>query len=84
MTCAVANCEKTIGKRGYCWGHYDRWKKHGDPLPNKPLRAFTKRSTSGVYVRIWEPTHPLAMKDGYVLEHRKVLHDGRTCWTAAA
>lgn len=27
------------------------------------------------YVRIWEPTHPLASKDGYVLEHRKVVFD---------
>jgi hypothetical protein len=27
------------------------------------------------YVRVWAPEHPLAMKDGYVLEHRKVVHD---------
>lgn len=27
------------------------------------------------YVRVYEPTHPLAKKDGYVLEHRKVVYD---------
>lgn len=27
------------------------------------------------YVRVYEPGHPLAMADGYVLEHRKVLWD---------
>ena len=27
------------------------------------------------YVRVWCPGHPVANKDGYALEHRKVLHD---------
>lgn len=27
------------------------------------------------YVRVWNPDHPLAKKDGHVLEHRMVLHD---------
>jgi hypothetical protein len=27
------------------------------------------------YVRIFEPDHPLAKRDGYVLEHRKVVYD---------
>ncbi len=37
----------------------------------------TGRSASGHngYVRIWCPGHPLAMKDGYVYEHRYVWHD---------
>jgi hypothetical protein len=30
---------------------------------------------SNGYVRIWEPTHPLAKRDGHVLEHRKVVYD---------
>lgn len=30
---------------------------------------------SSGYVRVWDPDHPLAMRDGYVLEHRKVVHD---------
>lgn len=27
------------------------------------------------YIRIWEPEHDLAMADGYVMEHRKVVYD---------
>lgn len=27
------------------------------------------------YIRVWQPNHPLASKDGYVLEHRKVAFD---------
>ncbi len=27
------------------------------------------------YVRVWAPGHPTAARDGYALEHRKVLHD---------
>ena len=27
------------------------------------------------YIMIWEPNHPLAGRDGYVLEHRKVVFD---------
>ena len=29
----------------------------------------------GGYIRVWAPGHPVAMRDGYALEHRKVLHD---------
>lgn len=27
------------------------------------------------YIRVWAPGHPLSNRDGYVLEHRKVMHD---------
>jgi hypothetical protein len=27
------------------------------------------------YVRVWCPGHPVAKRDGYALEHRRVLHD---------
>jgi hypothetical protein len=27
------------------------------------------------YIQIFEPTHPLSCKNGYVLEHRKILYD---------
>lgn len=44
--------------------------KHGEQHP-----TYKGRVTSGKYVRVWEPGHPLANSDGYVLEHRKVLFD---------
>jgi hypothetical protein len=27
------------------------------------------------YIRVWRPGHPLAKQDGYVLEHRLVVHE---------
>jgi hypothetical protein len=35
---------------------------------------MTARHVKG-YIRVYEPSHPLAGRDGYVLEHRKVIHD---------
>lgn len=37
-------------------------------------RARRRVAPNG-YVQVWEPTHPLAMSDGYVAEHRKVVWD---------
>lgn len=43
-----------------------------DPRPN----YGTKRRIGATgYVDIYEPDHPLARRDGYVLEHRKILWD---------
>jgi hypothetical protein len=30
--CAVVGCHDQARKRGWCLFHYDRWRKHGDPL----------------------------------------------------
>lgn len=37
---------------------------------------YCKRSLmSNGYIRLWRPDHPMANKDGYVLEHRMVAYD---------
>lgn len=38
-TCSVDGCEKRAEKRGWCSGHYSRWKRHGDPLRGGPINA---------------------------------------------
>lgn len=30
--CAVTDCERPHAAKGYCHFHYNRWKRHGDPL----------------------------------------------------
>lgn len=31
--CTIPACDKrAINSRGWCWGHYTRWRRHGDPL----------------------------------------------------
>jgi hypothetical protein len=37
------------------------------------VKAKRRVHTDG-YIDIWDPGHPLARMDGYVSEHRKVLH----------
>lgn len=35
----IDGCEKRLVARGYCTQHYQRWRKHGDPLVNATLRG---------------------------------------------
>jgi hypothetical protein len=30
--CSIPDCGKPHNSRGWCAGHYERWKRHGDPL----------------------------------------------------
>lgn len=39
--CSIPDCESTIGRnsaRGWCYMHYQRWQRHGDPLGGGPFR----------------------------------------------
>jgi hypothetical protein len=31
LTCSIESCAKPKACRGWCWTHYDRWRRHGDP-----------------------------------------------------
>lgn len=35
MQCSVKGCEKPSKQKGWCWGHYTRWRKYGDPEISK-------------------------------------------------
>ena len=36
--CSVDGCTRTYRGHGFCRTHYSRWKKHGDPQANVPIR----------------------------------------------
>lgn len=42
--CSVENCNRTANIRGFCGLHYQRWKKHGDPLHGDGKRAAVGRA----------------------------------------
>lgn len=71
--CAIDGCDKTAKVRGWCPAHYQRWRKHGDPLGNAPSR--TRSMASNGYIRVKSPGHPEADRYGWAYEHRVVAHD---------
>lgn len=75
--CIVDGCEKPSRNRGWCWTHYYRWLKHGDPLAGPRFIDGTRKALldNNGYVRIYVPGHPEAMSRGYALEHRLVMSD---------
>jgi len=36
--CSVSDCHNPVIHRGWCQAHYNRWKRHGDPLAGGKLR----------------------------------------------
>ena len=63
--CAIEKCEKPAARRGWCHGHYGRWKAHGDPLAGRPSRAPAGSGT------IDRNGYRVIRHDGrYVFEHR--------------
>lgn len=40
--CAVVACAKPTRSRGWCGAHYERWRKHGDPLGSTRSDPWTE------------------------------------------
>lgn len=77
ITCAHCSKEHRADKASRrfcshaCYSQYRSYTFRGAAHPNFKGRVAHH---SG-YIRIYEPKHPLAHADGYVLEHRKVVYD---------
>jgi hypothetical protein len=78
--CLVVGCSRSAattagGRRGYCVGHYTRY-KNGRPLDSaiRPYRANGPgHVTKGGYREIIVPGHPNGGRDSRILEHRFVM-----------
>jgi hypothetical protein len=66
--CSVDGCERVVKGHGWCSMHYQRWKKHGDPLP--PIRTI---HSGTLEERFWAKVN----KDGPIPPHRPELGP---CW----
>lgn len=76
-TCTVPECGKPLRSPGatYCAMHYHRWYRHGSVDRCARSADAPSASKGRRYIRRANPTHPMAMKNGNVWEHRAVLFD---------
>lgn len=74
--CRGAGCTGAVSAQGLCGTHYARFRRWGDPDARyEPKGHVTKAG----YRMAYAPDHPMAQRNGHVLEHRLVmaLHLGR-------
>lgn len=38
-TCSVIGCERSFYAKDFCYAHWERWRAHGDPQADLPLKA---------------------------------------------
>lgn len=73
--CAVDGCEKGVLARGWCTMHYNRWKKHGDPLTVLPSgRPFTEGRRTNPENCTEDGCDRAAVAKGLCQRHWKVAH----------
>lgn len=48
--CSVQGCERRSKSKGYCMPHYQKWRRHGDPLKFKHLKGVTLTERFWSYV----------------------------------
>lgn len=71
-TCSVNDCSRPASSRGWCYMHYSRWKRHGDPLRPPTSNVITADA-------FWSKTEP----DGACLVWTGYIEPsgyGRTYW----
>ncbi|WKZ94087.1 HNH endonuclease signature motif containing protein [Chimaeribacter arupi] len=78
MKCKVEGCDrecKHYPRKGICQMHYFRMMRYGTYELTKPGKRKERTHNSKGYQMLHLPHHPLAMANGSVYEHRKVVYD---------
>lgn len=59
--CSIDGCDQLHRARGWCGPHYDRWRRYGDPQPDRPLEGRKICQIDGCderhYARGWCQDH---------------------------
>lgn len=75
--CSVEDCKDKAAGKGLCSKHWQRNKKHGDPLKVDRVRrepGFLRENQSGYWIENM-PGHMQADAHGRCLQHRRVMSD---------
>lgn len=78
MKCKVDGCErecKHYPGKGICQMHYFRMMRYGTYELTKVGKGKERTQNAKGYQMLKLPSHPLAMANGCVYEHRKVIYD---------
>lgn len=85
MNCSIYGCERKVmyKAQSICQMHYFRFMRNGkydlliaSEKKKGAANSGRKRAQNAKgYQMLYEPLHPLAMKTGYVYEHRKVIYE---------
>lgn len=74
--CTVVRCNKDQFKFALCSLHYEYWESTGFVGDRTMgIRGRTPKKNAAGYMRVFNPSHPNAMGDGYVLEHRYAMSE---------
>lgn len=73
--CCVDGCDRVASYKNdkLCQKHYFRRMRYGT-FELTQIRKYRIENPAG-YQKLYEPTHPLSNKDGYVYEHRMVYYN---------
>ncbi|EGO4532866.1 HNH endonuclease [Escherichia coli] len=76
MKCKIEGCDRECRymEQQVCQKHYFRMMRYGTYELTKHGKGKGFSTNAKGYVMIKEPLHPLAMKNGCVYEHRKVMY----------
>lgn len=78
--CRVEGCELPVNSKTYCWLHYGRWRRNGDPLAHGQQGGHNKGQGRAGDVPDPAPLHALRSE----LQQRRAQGYGfSTAWTAA-
>lgn len=76
--CSITACDLKVKAKGWCNKHYERWRRNGDPekIIRFPKGEHTRIVTGENYILVaGDPDDPNTTKQGYILEHRKVMSE---------
>lgn len=71
--CSIDGCDGLHQARGLCSSHYNRWRKHGDPQAEQPVKRY--RVERGCSVQGCDGAH---YARGWCTKHYMRWWEGRT------
>lgn len=75
-SCTIEGCDKKHTALGMCQMHYRRNALYGSPEKStKSMRTGRRNVTITGYVKFYNPDHPNAAANGFILEHRYIMSE---------